>query len=84
MLKCLCVLRALEGLEGWRKEAKEMQRQQEMKVFIEGRVKYPKATATAPFATETDSHSEKVHQQLPPAQARLKVNGGVDIVWSLN
>lgn len=71
----IVVIRAMDGLEEWRKETKEMQRQQEMKVFIEGMVKYPKATDTAPFATETDSHNRISLQQPSDAQARLKVSG---------
>ena len=71
----IVVIRAVDGLEEWRKEAKEMQRQKEMKVFIEGKVRYPKATDTAPFATETDSHDQTSLLQPSDAQARLKVSG---------
>ena len=65
--------RTLEGLEEWRKEAKEMQRQQEMKVIIEGRLKYPKATETAPFATDGGAQGETNQQQPSSAEMRLKV-----------
>ena len=64
----------MDGLEEWRKEAKEMQRQQEMKVFIEGRMKYPKATEKAPFATDAENTNDTSQQKLSPAQARLKVS----------
>lgn len=66
--------RTQEGLEEWRREAKELQKQQEMRVIIEGRLKYPKATETAPFATETDSNNQTSEQQTSLAQARLKVS----------
>lgn len=65
--------RAADGLEEWRKEAKELQRQQEMKVLIEGRVKHPQAAEMAPFATDVDNHTSQ--QKLSPAQTRLKVGG---------
>ena len=64
----------LDGLDEWRKEAKELQRQMEMKVYIEGRVKQPKTTENAPFATDSDKVSDGSQQQLSPAQARLKVS----------
>ena len=68
--------RTVEGLEEWRKEAKEMQRQQEMKVIIEGRLKYPKAADTAPFAT--DRETQEANQQLPSsAEMRLKVKKSI-------
>lgn len=51
-----------------------MQRMQEMKVFIEGMVKYPKAADTAPFATDKDSHDQTSLLQPSDAQARLKVS----------
>ena len=71
----IVAIRAVDGLEEWRKEAKEMQTQQEMKVFIEGMVKYPKAADTAPFATETNSHNQTSLLRPSDAQARLKVSG---------
>lgn len=58
----------------WRKEAKELQRQQEMKVYIEGRLKYPKAIEMAPFATEMESQNQANQQQPSSAQIRLKVS----------
>ena len=66
--------RTLEGLEEWRKETKEMQRHQEMKVIIEGRLKYPKAMETAPFATDGEGQGEANQQQPSSAQIRLKVS----------
>ena len=65
--------RTLEGLEEWRKEAKEMQRQQEMKVIIEGRLKYPRATETAPFAIDGGTRGEANQQAPSSAEMRLKV-----------
>ena len=78
-----CVLcRTVEGLEEWRKEAKEMQRQQEMKVIIEGRLKYPKAADTAPFATDGETQRE-TNQQLPSsAEMRLKVKKNLSVLRS--
>jgi hypothetical protein len=71
IISVLC--RTVEGLEEWRKEAKEMQRRQEMKVIIEGRLKYPKAAETAPFATD-GGETRDTDQQLPSsAEMRLKV-----------
>ena len=64
----------LDGLDEWRKEAKELQRQMEMKVYIEGSLKQPKTTENAPFATKTDNIGDGNQQQLSPAQARLKVS----------
>ena len=61
-------------MEEWRKEAKELQRQQEMKVFIEGRLKYPKAADTAPFGTDADKQHQGKQHQLSLAQERLKVS----------
>lgn len=66
--------RTLEGLEEWRKEAKEMQRQQEMKVIIEGRLKYPKAMETAPFATDGETQGETNQQRPSAAEMRLRVS----------
>ena len=76
------MIRAVDGLEEWREEAKKMQRQQEMKIFIEGIVKYPKAADTAPFATETDSHNQTSLQQPSDARARLKVSGTESISYT--
>ena len=74
MLYYYFLYRTLEGLEEWRKESKEMQRQQEMKVIIEGRLKYPKAMETAPFATDRGIQGETSQQQPSAAEMRLKVS----------
>lgn len=62
--------RADEILKDWRDETRDLQRQQDKKVRVKGKLVYQKTDESAPFATDSQSN----HMDGSPTSTRLKVH----------
>lgn len=68
----VCIYRAEESLKDWRDEARTLQRQQDLRVRVDGKLTYQKAEETAPFGTDLQ-HDNMDTRDSSPALLRLKV-----------